>query len=49
MAYTQLHVAFILGRNRRIHKEKRSHIEHVLDLLFLVLHVIPFDAQPTLF
>lgn len=49
MAYTQLHVAFILGRNRRIHKEKRSHIEHVLDLLFLVLHLTPFDEQPTLF
>lgn len=49
MTYTQLHVAFILGWNRRIHKEKRSHIEHVLDLLFLVLHVIQFDAQQTLF
>ncbi len=47
--YAELHIAFILRRNHRIHKEKRSHIKHVLDLLFLILHMSHIHFERTLF
>lgn len=47
--YAELHIAFILRRNHRIHKEKRSLIKHVLDLLFLILHMSHIHFERTLF